>query len=244
MSAAFSYFGLSDKGRVREQNQDSWTVDGRELFIVADGIGGSARGDLASRIVVETLPKMLKETLDGANTGDLKGRIRKTLIDLSKRLRERTRETPELSGMGSTVTLALIKGSLLLTAHMGDSRIYLFRKGELTRLTRDHSIVQMLIDLKEISPEEAANHPARRHVTQWIGMDGEPLPEVNTLKIEPEDRLLLCTDGLTGMLSEPEIARSLSDLHQPEEACAALVHAANEAGGRDNITVLIVNLGA
>lgn len=158
MSAAFSYFGLSDKGRVREQNQDAWTVDGKELFVVADGIGGSARGDLASRIVVEILPKMLRAAIteaDAGNLKDLEERIRETLIELSNRLRERTGENPKLSGMGSTVTLALIRGAQLLTAHTGDTRIYVFRKGELTQLTRDHSIVQMLIDLKEISPEEA-----------------------------------------------------------------------------------------
>lgn len=241
------YAGLSDRGLVREENQDSWCATAElGLFIVSDGMGGHLGGALASKIVVEALPELIRKRMRGFKNlfdSEAKKQLEGALVELSIQVREQTINEPGLKGMGSTVVLIMIKGSRALVAHMGDSRAYLLRRGRLKQLTKDHSVVQLLIDAGEIKPSEAATHPARNQITRCVGMEGDPLPNVTRLELEPRDRLLLCTDGLTSMLSDEEIGKVLQRRITPKSACRQLVDAANERGGNDNITALIVRIG-
>jgi len=200
---------------------------------------------LASKIVVETLPRLLQKRMARVrNLGSPKAakRLHDALTELSTQVYRETHGEPGLEGMGATVVLALVRDAKALVGHMGDSRAYLLRGSQLERLTKDHSIVQLLLDVGEISPEEAATHPARGQVTRSVGMEGEPLPEVRHVELRPADRLLLCTDGLTGLLSDDEILQILQSESEPEAACRHLIDAANQAGGKDNVTAVVLDL--
>lgn len=244
MTLTFIHAALTDKGRARNQNEDRWAADpARGIFLVSDGIGGNFAGELASEIVPEVLPIALAEKL--ASLGDLHDRVaahnvNAAIATVSTELRERTRNEPGLDGMGATVVLAIVRGNAALIAHLGDSRAYLFRRGHLTPLTSDHSITQLLIESGDITAEEARMHPSRGKLSRCVGMEGEPLPEVSIVDLRGGDKILLCTDGLTGMVSDESIERTLSSRARPERLCEQLFTQANEAGGLDNITALVV----
>jgi serine/threonine protein phosphatase PrpC len=239
------FAGLSDRGRIREENQDRWFADPRQgLFIVSDGLGGHAAGGLASRIVVEALPALLRQRMKGVRSlinPAAADSLASCLSELSLRVYGQSKDLPGLAGMGATAVAALFRGARALVAHLGDSRAYLYRAGTLERLTRDHSIVQILVDSGEIGEADAPAHPARGQVTRYVGMPGEALPEVRLVGLRPADRLLLCCDGLTDMLSEAEINLLLRRKKSARAACRGLVDAANEAGGRDNITAIVID---
>jgi len=245
MKLSIEHAGFSDKGRVRERNEDNWMADpGRGLFIISDGLGGEFAGELASKIVVETLPLMLRKNL--ADIDDLAGdKARHRMVDaiakLSLQVHKETEGQVGLEGMGATIVVALIRDAKALIGHMGDSRAYLLRDGRLSRLTKDHSIVQLLIDSGEITEEEARIHPARGRVTRSVGMEGEPLPEARAFDLRVGDRLLLCTDGLVGMISEKQILEIMGRKSKLDRLCCTLVDAANEAGGKDNVTVIVIS---
>lgn len=246
MSLKIEHAGLTDKGRVRDHNEDNWATDpAHGLYIVSDGLGGQLAGEVASKIVVETLPAMLRQRL--TDVADLAEpfayqQLLEAIAELSHQVYEQTKGQLGLEGMGATVVLALIRDSKALIAHMGDSRAYLLRDGKLKRLTRDHSIVQLLIDNGEIKPEQAVTHPARGRVTRSIGMEGEPLPEARVLQIKSGDRLLLCSDGLVGMLTDKKIQSILKNGTDPAATSRRLIDAANEAGGKDNVTAVIITV--
>lgn len=236
--------GLSDRGRVRAENEDRWLADPQQgLFVVADGMGGAVAGALAATIVVETLPPLLRKHMQGdADLTDPRATapVLAAIAELSAQLRAQSEHQPGLDGIGATVVLALLRGSHGLIAHMGDSRAYLARAGRIERLTNDHSIVQLLLDSGEITHAEAATHPARGQVTRFVGMPGEALPEARLLELRPGDRLLLCSDGLTGILRDVVLLAVLRSNLTPDAMCHRLIGAANAAGGTDNITALIV----
>jgi len=246
MKLTVRHAGLADRGLVRKENEDNWVVDVEQgLFIVADGMGGEFAGALASKIVVATLPGLLRQEFAGKNELSLHGagrRMRKSLAKLSTQLRQQTQDEPGLAGMGSTVVCALVRGAKVLVGHMGDSRAYRLRTGLLEQLTKDHSLVQLLLDSGEITPEEAATHPVRGRLTRNVGMEGEALPQTRLLNLKPGDMLLLCTDGLTGMLDDQKIQSILNEPAPMELQCQRLVDAANQAGGKDNVTVLLLSV--
>lgn len=237
--------GLTDQGKIRKNNEDHYYVDAEQgLFIVSDGMGGHAAGELASKVVVEVLPRILPPRLE--NIQDLSDpRATETTLDvlskLSRYVRNESSKSAGISGMGATVVLCLIRNNHTLIGHMGDSRAYLLRGEQLKQLTTDHSVVQLLIDTGRITPEQAVRHPARSRITCYVGMQGEALPEARVIELVPDDRLLLCTDGLTGMLPPQTITELLHTHPDPEHACQALIDAANKAGGKDNITVIVIN---
>ncbi len=245
MKLTVRYARLTDVGRVRQTNEDNWTADLEQgLFIVADGMGGESAGELASKAVVMALPGVVRQcfgTMEGLPRRRAPRRMKKAIATLSIQLRLQTQSEPGLEGMGSTVVCALVRGERVLVAHMGDSRAYRLRAGRLRPLTKDHSLVRLLVDSGEITSEEAATHPSRGCLTRSVGMQGEPLPEARLLKVGPGDLVLLCTDGLTGMLSDPQIQFILNESASMETRCQRLVDAANEAGGRDNITVVLMS---
>lgn len=245
MNANLRYSGLSDVGRVRKRNEDSLSVDPVSgLFIVADGMGGHLSGNVASRIVVEALPPLVFSSLDGVMdiaSAEAAEKVCGAIARLSERMRAESDGKPGFSGMGSTMVMALVRNGVALVAHLGDSRAYIFRNGVLRMLTRDHSVVQFLYDAGEITFDEMEKHPAKNQITRYVGMGGEAEAEARAFPLTGGDRILLCSDGLTGMVDEPKIAKAL--LAEPDTglACKKLVEMANESGGKDNITVVILD---
>jgi len=203
--------GLSDPGRVRPNNQDNYLIDlANELFIVSDGMGGNQAGEIAARAVVTALPQILEQhlpQLKHAPRRVVELTLREVILEFSQRLRDETALQAGLKGMGATLAMVLFMDTKAYIAHMGDSRIYLFRDQQLRPLTEDHSVVAILIKHGDITPTEAAGHPARGQLSRYIGMTGETYPDVQTLNLEKGDRLLLCSDGLWGMLQEEKIGR-------------------------------------
>jgi serine/threonine protein phosphatase PrpC len=243
---------LSNVGMVRELNEDScgyWESENDDEFqrkgrlaVVADGMGGHEGGELASRIAVDTICEVYRATADLEPAEALAQGLR----EAHERIRSYAREHPEFHNMGTTCTAAVIHGSHLWVAHIGDSRLYLFRGGQLRQLTRDHSYVNQLLEHGIITNAEAEHHPQRNVLTSalGIGRDGVKM-EVSgePVALEAEDKLLLCTDGLWGLVSEREL-REIVDANSPQDACAALVKLANERGGTDNITVEVLRFAS
>jgi protein phosphatase len=170
-------------------------------------------------------------------------KVTAALVEVSNQLRVASFGHAGLSGMGSTVVLALISGQRMVVAHLGDSRAYLLHEHELRQLTTDHNLAQVLVDCHEITVEEAMHHPARAQLTRYVGMPEQALPESSICLISPGDRLLLCSDGLSSMVCNDQLRDILCKHNSPEQACQQLVDEANAAGGRDNITALVVTIG-
>ena len=235
----------SNIGRVRKENQDTFIgLPEIGLFLVSDGMGGMQGGKLASEIVVTVFPKMVKarlKRLKAPRSRAIRYWLKYDILKLSRQLRSKSVEDPGLKGMGATLVLALFHGERVHIAHMGDSRAYLLRENKLAQLTNDHSVVGILLRKGEITAEEGKEHPAKGNLTRYLGMEGEVYPDVRTLPLKKNDRFLLCTDGLTGMISDADIESILKDNLDPQEACQSLVNAANNAGGKDNITVVVVD---
>jgi serine/threonine protein phosphatase PrpC len=223
----------TDIGRARERNEDSYLV--REpLFAVADGMGGHLGGEVASSMAIEAL-----ETLDRSD--GLMQALVEEIQKANRRVLERGQGDPALRGMGTTLTVLVAEGDKAHVAHVGDSRAYLLRDGSLKQLTEDHTLVQRMVAEGRISPEEAGRHPQRSILTRVIGVDEEVPVEQLTLDVHGGDRLLLCTDGLTGMIGEERIQDVLETEPDPQAASDRLVEEANRAGGEDNITVVVVD---
>ena len=243
-SSHFRWYYSSDIGMVRQENQDAVFGEPETgLFIVADGLGGHQAGALAARIVVEVLPKMLASRFAKINMDSvrvIRYWLRQEIMRLSRQLRAQSLLQPSTFGMGATLILAFIQNDKVHIAHAGDSRAYLFRENKLVRLTEDHSIISILLRARDITPEAARFHPAHGQLTRYVGMEGTLYSDVQTISIESKDRLLLCTDGLTGMLPDEAISDLLNKCPDPRTACQVLTAAANHAGGYDNVTEILL----
>lgn len=235
----------SDVGRHRQKQQDRYLLaPERKLFIVSDGMGGRQAGEVAAQAVVTVLPALLERGLERAHAAGSEARervLRESIVELSQHLRAESIGRVGLHGLDATVVVAWLYDAQVPLAHLGDSRLYLFRADSLLLLTEDHSVVTLLRQHGEITPEEARTHPARGQLTRYVGMEGEVTPVVQTLPLLAGDRLLLCTDGLTSLVPDQHIAQILRTSPQADAACQALVHATNTAGGKDNITALVVD---
>jgi PPM family protein phosphatase len=229
------HFEQSDTGRQRRANEDSYFVRA-PLFVVADGMGGAQAGEVASRLAAETFARGLPE--DGTSEQRLEMRVR----DANTRIHELSQQDRSLNGMGTTITAAYLQDDELSLAHVGDSRAYLLRDGELSRLTRDHTLVEELVRRGELTEDEAAEHPQRSIITRALGPEPDVDVDLRTHRAQPGDVVLLCSDGLTGMISEQDVAEILTSSRSLADAGHKLVDAANEAGGRDNITVVLFRL--
>ncbi|MDA1166294.1 MAG: protein phosphatase 2C domain-containing protein [Planctomycetota bacterium] len=236
--------GHSHRGQVRSINEDRWFADSSlGLFIVADGMGGGPHGEVAAEAVVRSLPLLLKQVLEAAATcepEELKKQLCDALVQLSDQIYCESSEAIELEGMGSTVVAVLVAGSSCLVAHLGDSRAYRWRNDELELLTVDHSLVQLLMEAGELLPDEVDKHAARGQLTRFVGMPAPASPEVRWIDLMVNDRLMLCSDGISGMLSGRELEVILGKDSSPEIAVQDLVEAANSAGGRDNLTAVVI----
>ncbi len=221
----------TDIGQVREGNEDSFLLLD-PLFAVADGMGGHRGGEVASDLALTTI-----RDLFSAREGSLTEQV-----ELANRaVFERSQADRAVSGMGTTLTAALVQDAQVRLAHVGDSRAYLFRDGELHLLTEDHTLVHRMVQEGEITEAEAENHPHRNIVTRALGVDGTVQVDEAIVEARPGDRLLLCTDGLTGMVGGDEIRTVLRTTADPQEAVELLVAAANRAGGIDNITAVLLD---
>jgi PPM family protein phosphatase len=231
--------GRTDVGRQRTTNEDAY-LDSAPLFGVADGMGGARAGEVASRIAVETLAD--EGAADSGHSG-AEALLAATARDANRRIYELAQEDDSRAGMGTTFTAVMVDGSDVVTGHVGDSRLYRFRDDRLERLTRDHSLVEELVRRGELDPAEAESHPQRSIITRALGPEPEVEVETFTCPGRAGDVYLVCSDGLTSMVSEEPVAEVLRASQTLEEAADRLVEAANEAGGKDNITVVLFRLG-
>ncbi|MFF5173083.1 PP2C family protein-serine/threonine phosphatase [Micromonospora sp. NPDC000089] len=230
--------GTSDRGLIRSGNQDALHA-GAWLVAVADGMGGMAAGDLASRLTIDAVAPLDVETPEDALVAALQGGIELA----TERIRQAVAEDAERQGMGTTLTALLFSrtGSCLALAHVGDSRAYLFREGTLKQVTRDDTFVQMLVDQGLISAEEAVSHPRRAVVTQALQGD-EVSPAYATMVPWAGDRWLLCSDGLSNVVRADTLAEVLRETPDPEACARRLIDLALRAGGPDNVTVVIADI--
>ncbi|MCP3972003.1 MAG: serine/threonine-protein phosphatase, partial [Rhodobacteraceae bacterium] len=244
-SRKIRFAGLSHRGRVRRRNEDNWYGDPHKgLFIVADGMSLHPNGEVAARMVVETLPQLLTQSMPTTaeiDQPEAVDGVRGALCEVSNHIREYGRRNAGSTGLGATVVMLLIGEQRAIVGHLGDSRLYRLRAEALELLTHDHSIVQYLIDLGELTEEQAGSHPARGRISRFMGMSEEVLPDVTQQELVAGDRLLLCSDGLTKMLPDRRIADLLLGDPEPESLCRTLVAEANNAGGEDNITAVVAD---
>jgi serine/threonine protein phosphatase PrpC len=229
------FAAISDVGRVRKDNQDSGYA-GPWLLTVCDGVGGAARGDIASSTAVQQLRR-----LDAPPSDDLLGQVAGALHRAHDRIGELVDEDPALNGTSTTATVALFDGSRLGIGHVGDSRAYLYRDGELSQLTHDHTFVQSLIDEGRITTDDARVHPHRNLILKALDGVHEAEPDLFELEMLAGDRLLLCSDGVSGVLDDGRLADILST-GSPDYAAVELVRASLEAGSSDNVTCVVADV--
>jgi serine/threonine protein phosphatase PrpC len=228
--------GITDIGRRRTENQDTFRIEEWSgFFAVADGMGGMTGGASASRYAVNVLFELISEEIDDeVDAEKISQTVKDSIIELSDLLRS---EMGSLTG--TTIVLALIRGDNAVIAHMGDSRAYLFRDNELWRLTEDHNLFALLLKTKRFTEEELRKEKAHHALTRYVGMENAR-PDVKVVSIKQGDRFLLCTDGLSEMVKDEEMAEIMRGAQRPEVVLQQLVSRANEAGGYDNITAVII----
>lgn len=234
------YTGVTDPGRRRRRNEDAY-VAVPPLFAIADGMGGAQAGEVASGLAAAVL-----EEATGDDPGSGKGEERVALLiqEANRRVFQRSNEDAATSGMGTTMTVALLDGAdgTIAFGHVGDSRAYRVRGGELEQLTDDHSLVGELVRSGRLSPEEAEAHPQRSVITRALGTEPDVDVDTFTVEAEPDDVYLLCSDGLTDMVSQHDILKAVAASADLDDAARTLVDAANDGGGEDNITVVLFQI--
>ncbi len=253
--ARIDAFGITDVGKKRKHNEDAYALDPAEgMFVVADGMGGHAAGEVAAKITVETIGEFIAATRQKEEaTWPFKynhelhfnsNRLAVAIEKANERVMAAVAAQPWLKGMGTTVVAGLLNEKILSLAHVGDSRAYLYRDGELTRLTDDHSWVHEQVAAGILTEEEAKTHPLKNVVTRALGGGPSVSPDLREMEFKKGDGFLFCSDGLTTMLSDDEIRESVaaSADKDAEGLCQDLVDLANEKGGVDNITVVFVRI--
>lgn len=241
--------GVTDVGKVRQINQDNFEIlEDQHIYIVADGMGGHAAGDQASRIAVKTITEILSaydfSTEAWGNEENsalsIEELIRYALQEANEQILMASLSNQHLQGMGTTAIVAVAYNGSLFIGHVGDSRTYLVRNRQLSQLTEDHSVVQQLVRAGAISEEEAQVHPYKNVITRCLGMQANVEPDIMKLMLQPGDRILMCSDGLSNMVTNALIQEVIVTHEDPKQACEKLVALANENGGTDNITVVLL----
>jgi len=230
------HFERTDPGRARRINEDSFFARA-PLFAVADGVGGAQAGEVASHLAVEVIEQGLPE-----RAGSIEERLRELVSEANARIRALSRTDEQRAGMASTLTVAYVGEHELSVAHVGDSRLYRLRDGTFERLTEDHSLVEELVRQGKLTPQEADEHPQRSIITRALGLEAGVESDSHTWPARDGDVYLLCSDGLTSMVAEEQVAGILGGAGSLPDAGRELVDAANAAGGRDNITVVLFRL--
>ncbi|MET8053657.1 Stp1/IreP family PP2C-type Ser/Thr phosphatase [Streptosporangium sp. NPDC005286] len=237
MTIALRYAARSDVGLLREGNEDSAYASGR-LLAVADGMGGHAHGEVASSVAIAAMSSLDAD----AQGGDLLSTIEAAVRDANRKLHEMVGRDPSLKGMGTTLTAMLWSGTRVALVHVGDSRAYLLRAGELYQITHDHTLVQSLVDDGRITAEEAATHPQRSILLRALDGSGEVDPDLSLREAQVGDRYLLCSDGLSGVVSAETLHHTLSTIEDPDGVVRTLIDLANRGGGPDNITCVLADV--
>lgn len=229
-----AYGARTDVGRVRDHNEDNYLA-APPLFVVADGMGGHEAGEVASEIAVTVLAQQAPDTLDAEALSN-------AVVTANYAIMRAVEDGCGASGMGTTLTAAMIEGERLLIAQVGDSRAYLMHQSHLQQITRDHSLMSILIETGQITPEEAEHHPQRSVITRALGGGVDTTPDIYELNVAAGDRLLLCSDGLSGMVGEEDLTEILTRFRDPQKCADQLIKRANMNGGRDNITAVVVDI--
>lgn len=244
-------FGATDVGKKRSNNEDAYAIqEAQSLYVVADGMGGHSSGEVAAQMAVKQIISFFEaQSLNEDSTWpyeyddslSFSGNKLRTAIALANdKIQTYSTEHPESRGMGTTVVAALVNHDRIVISHVGDSRAYLFSKGELKLLTSDHSWVSEQVRLGFLTESEAAHHPFRNVITKALGTRDQAQADVLELEVAVGDRLLLCTDGLNSMALDEDIADVLRKSQDLENSCRGLIDLANDHGGEDNITVLLL----
>lgn len=231
----------SDVGKKRASNQDRFCLNsaGENAYaIVCDGMGGHVGGETASGLAVAALKKAMDETLSSLQPETpVQAKIKAAFEQANRVVFAETLKNTDLAGMGTTAVCAFVRGTTLYVAHVGDSRAYLYRDGLMLQLTKDHSFVQQMIDLGEITREQAEKNPYKHLITRALGSSAEVEVDEMTVSLMPDDRVLLCSDGLYNMVRFEKLTRALGAAESAQDLCDGLVAEANDNGGTDNITV-------
>ena len=234
----------TDTGMIRSGNEDSYLKDvtpERGLFIVADGMGGHAAGEVASEMAVQILGRELAHVRDLTN-GRVPEEVAAALKRANRAIYERTIAESDKQGMGTTASVLLVANGRYLIGQVGDSRVYLLRRGELKQLTKDHSYVQEQVDAGVLTPEQARYHPYSNVITRCVGASADVTPDIYTGEVQAGDLFLVASDGLTGMVDDRRLLRLLSSRASPDRLVHALISEANGRGGLDNITAIVVHV--
>ena len=238
MSTALRYAARSDVGLVRSNNQDSGYA-GSHLLVVADGMGGHAGGDVASSVAIGRLARLDSET----PASDIVATLEESVLEANQEILRRARDEPQLRGLGTTITALLRAEGKFALAHIGDSRAYLLREEETVQVTKDHTFVQRLLDEGRLTEEEAERHPQRSVLMRVLGdVDADTELDISLRPAHPGDRWMLCSDGLSGLVSLDTIDATLKDVADPGECADALVQLALKGGGPDNITCIVADV--
>ena len=232
----------TDVGMIRSGNEDNYTVDvnpSRGIFIVADGMGGHAAGEVASEMAVQIVQRELTNVVS-IGSEDVVKLVAETLRKANRAIHTRTLSEVDKQGMGTTASVLLLSGTKYLIGQVGDSRVYLLREGTLSQLTKDHSYVQEQVDAGFLTPEQARYHPYSNVITRCVGASPEVEPDVYRGEVRNGDLFLVASDGLTGMVDDRRLSQLLGSRAEPDRKVQALISEANGRGGLDNITAIIV----
>jgi serine/threonine protein phosphatase PrpC len=244
------FAAISDKGLIREKNEDCFNVitgqpDIPMTFIIADGMGGHNSGDVASKMAVDFVSNFIMDYPERFSIDEDIGQAIVEAMDMAnKEIYLFSLKNKSNAGMGTTLIVAIFLKERLYIGHVGDSRVYLIRNGYIKRMTVDHSYIEELVRMGTLTRKEAEMHPGRNVITRALGCGEELQIDTYCFQIEDNDSYIICTDGLTNMLSENEIKEIVENSKDPQHACDQLVRKANENGGEDNITVIVIKTGS
>lgn len=232
---------LTDIGKVREINQDYLFASlDLGLFMVADGMGGHAAGEKASQTAVQIITEHLSPLVHTASNGHFIEEIQGAIQEANRQIINASMEDASMRGMGTTATVIVTRDGLMYVGHVGDSRAYLIRNRRIDQITDDHSIVAQLVRARAITPQEAARHPYRNVITRCLGMQVDLEADTQQRELKQGDRLLICSDGLSGLVSDDEMLQYVVSSNEPQKTCEELVQLALDRGGSDNISVVLV----
>lgn len=242
-------FGLTDIGLVRKNNQDSYAIrvldDDLAIAVVCDGMGGAQAGNVASAVAVEAFSASMEDACKDGIPPDAERKqelLRMACRAANTKVRQLSLSNPEYHGMGTTLVAALILSHEIYVANVGDSRCYIWSDGLLNQITSDHSLVQVLVDCGDITPEEARTHPKKNLITRALGVEDEILCDVFKVDRHTGEKLLLCSDGLTNVVTDETLKSELALLVSPEDTARMLLSLAVEQGAPDNVTVVLAQL--